>query len=364
MKKKTNEEAYGLSVWLVSKGLEFSSFQDSKREFDAVVIGGGFTGLSIAYHFKKQFPEKNVLVLERSLIGHGSSGRNSGNFGYVRPIEISNSDYIEFTSRSSEYLIQIIKENNIECNLRNSSYLMTTTLSSNENFDKDYALMKSKFGEKVCLLNENEIAERTGARKGHYKQAILVKGVAHSFNPYLYVLGLARVVTEMGCIIYETTEVSQILNADSSSKDLNGTVQLELKYLDQDNQTELRSIIEAKTVFVATNAYTAGTLNFMKNKMRSFHLFACSTPSLPSKQLVTLGNSSKYPDGTLSLGNLFILESPNEGFGTWYLGSNNCLVYRANACYFWNSGLGLQIQKYLHIKKRLCSNIKNLFPQV
>ena len=47
--------------------------------YDIVVIGGGIVGLSATYQIKKDFPEKNILLLEKEeAIGRHQTGRNSG----------------------------------------------------------------------------------------------------------------------------------------------------------------------------------------------------------------------------------------------------------------------------------------------
>jgi glycine/D-amino acid oxidase-like deaminating enzyme len=45
---------------------------------DVAVVGGGFTGVSTAYHLAKRFPEKRVVLLEARQVGNGASGRNGG----------------------------------------------------------------------------------------------------------------------------------------------------------------------------------------------------------------------------------------------------------------------------------------------
>ena len=45
---------------------------------DLAVIGGGFTGLSAAYHALAAHPGMRVVVLEGERIGHGASSRNTG----------------------------------------------------------------------------------------------------------------------------------------------------------------------------------------------------------------------------------------------------------------------------------------------
>ena len=48
-----------------------------KRQYDAVVIGGGGHGLATAYYLAKEHQLKNVAVLEKGWIGGGNTGRNT-----------------------------------------------------------------------------------------------------------------------------------------------------------------------------------------------------------------------------------------------------------------------------------------------
>ena len=48
------------------------------RNRDVIIIGAGFTGLWTAISIKENFPEKSVLVVERSSISMGASTRNAG----------------------------------------------------------------------------------------------------------------------------------------------------------------------------------------------------------------------------------------------------------------------------------------------
>ncbi len=46
--------------------------------YDLIVIGAGLTGMSAAYFFKKEYPDVNVLILERGSFPIGASTRNAG----------------------------------------------------------------------------------------------------------------------------------------------------------------------------------------------------------------------------------------------------------------------------------------------
>lgn len=47
-------------------------------DVDVAIIGGGFTGMSTAYHMAKRHPEKRIIVLEAKRVANGGSGRNGG----------------------------------------------------------------------------------------------------------------------------------------------------------------------------------------------------------------------------------------------------------------------------------------------
>ena len=47
------------------------------RKGDILIIGAGFTGLWSAISIKEKFPEKSVLVVEKSSVPIGASTRNA-----------------------------------------------------------------------------------------------------------------------------------------------------------------------------------------------------------------------------------------------------------------------------------------------
>ncbi|MEK6594092.1 MAG: sarcosine oxidase subunit beta family protein [Pseudomonadota bacterium] len=50
---------------------------DPKREYDAVIIGGGGHGLATAYYLAREHGIGNVAVLEKGYLGGGNTGRNT-----------------------------------------------------------------------------------------------------------------------------------------------------------------------------------------------------------------------------------------------------------------------------------------------
>ena len=48
-----------------------------KKEYDAVIIGGGGHGLATAYYLAKKHNMQNIAVVEKGWIGGGNTGRNT-----------------------------------------------------------------------------------------------------------------------------------------------------------------------------------------------------------------------------------------------------------------------------------------------
>ena len=50
---------------------------EPKKEYDALIIGGGGHGLATAYYLAKEHGMTNIAVLEKGWIGGGNTGRNT-----------------------------------------------------------------------------------------------------------------------------------------------------------------------------------------------------------------------------------------------------------------------------------------------
>jgi glycine/D-amino acid oxidase-like deaminating enzyme len=66
------------SFWLSTRDYHPSAHLTEDTEVDVAIVGGGFTGLSTAYHLKKLEPGMRIALLESEVIGFGASGRNGG----------------------------------------------------------------------------------------------------------------------------------------------------------------------------------------------------------------------------------------------------------------------------------------------
>lgn len=66
------------SYWMTTREYTPGEPLQGDIDVDVAIVGGGFTGLSSAYHIKKAEPNLRVAILESQVIGFGASGRNGG----------------------------------------------------------------------------------------------------------------------------------------------------------------------------------------------------------------------------------------------------------------------------------------------
>ncbi len=66
------------SYWMTTREYAPGDPLQGDIDVDVAIVGGGFTGLSSAYHIKKAEPNLKVALLESEIIGFGASGRNGG----------------------------------------------------------------------------------------------------------------------------------------------------------------------------------------------------------------------------------------------------------------------------------------------
>ena len=67
------------AVWVTeSERSRPESSLATPRSADIAIIGGGFTGVSTAWHLSQRHPDLGIVLLEACELGHGASGRNGG----------------------------------------------------------------------------------------------------------------------------------------------------------------------------------------------------------------------------------------------------------------------------------------------
>lgn len=93
---------------------------------DVAIIGGGFTGVSTAYHLGRRFPQLGVALLEARRLGNGASGRNGGMMlNGITPSEAPDTVAREHavTSEAMDALEALIREHQLAVRYRRGGCL-------------------------------------------------------------------------------------------------------------------------------------------------------------------------------------------------------------------------------------------------
>lgn len=197
------------SLWLDSIDSEKYNSLNENLDVDVLIVGGGITGVSVAYNLI----DKNlkVCLIERNKIGEGISARTTAKLTYLQEnIYTKLNDTYSFSVAKLYYESQkdaikivkdIVKKNNIDCDLVNQrSYLF----AKNKNELK--ILKKEK-----SILKRMGIDVKTDKQFANFKnlQNFYVNDTAY-FHPVKYIKNLAKICKNGGIYIYENTNLLKI----------------------------------------------------------------------------------------------------------------------------------------------------------
>ncbi|MBU0992843.1 MAG: FAD-binding oxidoreductase [Proteobacteria bacterium] len=206
------------SFWLSKGEYEPESSLTGHVDADVAIVGGGFTGLSSAYHLKKESPGLKIALLEGDVIGYGASGRNGGfnmtlfgltlsitalRFGKNRAKEAH-----LYMERAVDTLKDLVRELKIDCDYEHPGFLRVAT---SEKYKKR-------------LLHEIEFAHKMGLKGIEWLDENALKNEVRSpqylgawweprcgiLNPAKLSWGWKDVLKKMGVDIYEDTKVIDI----------------------------------------------------------------------------------------------------------------------------------------------------------
>lgn len=197
------------SIW--SEYLDFSDkiMLDANKCVDIAIVGGGISGLSIAYSFLND--DYDICLLEKNVVGSGVTSKSTAKITYLqdgiydnirslRGIDTAKL-YFDAQKESIDSIINIIKNNNIDCDLKESDSYLFTCSKNICKLKREKELLES-FGvslEEPCVLPD-------GIK---VKKAIKGTGT-FTFNPIKYVNGLKNIIKDK-IPIYESTCVKKIL---------------------------------------------------------------------------------------------------------------------------------------------------------
>lgn len=172
---------------------------------DAVVVGGGISGLATALALRER--GLSVALLEAATIGSGASGRANGQvIGTLTrmPPDTIRSElgqgFLDLVAGSADQLYALVDRFGIDCDARRSGWLQPAHSPGRAKRAAGLAAAWGRAGADTQALSEAEVTALIGAPG--YDGGWLHRGGGH-INPYAFTLGLARGVAGEGVQIFE-----------------------------------------------------------------------------------------------------------------------------------------------------------------
>lgn len=182
---------------------------------DVVIIGGGVNGTGIAYHLAKR-GFTDVVVLEKSYLASGASGRNGGG---VRQ-QFSAEENIKLAIESRKMFEKLPDELDTDVEFKQGGYLVLAfTDDEIEQFKKNVSL-QNDLGLDSEFISTEEAKEIVPELDVSSAKAATFCESDGTIYPFPVVNGYAKAARDMGVEIKEHTEVTDIKKEGNEIKEV------------------------------------------------------------------------------------------------------------------------------------------------
>ncbi len=177
-----------------------------KRTADAVIIGGGCMGASVAYHLTRRGVTDVVLIEREKLLATGSTGKNAGGVRH----QFSNAANIRLSIESVRLLNHFEEEVGYAVDFHQHGYLfLLSTPASVETFRRNVAIQRS-LGIDVDWLEASEAARLAPGLGVDGVLAATFCGRDGVADPNGVTMGFAKAAQAAGASIERATEATAI----------------------------------------------------------------------------------------------------------------------------------------------------------
>lgn len=193
-------------LWWAEPGPEFPSFE-GELETETLIVGGGITGLTLAYTLAQQ--GASVAVLESGIPAGAASGRNAGFLlaapaePYTEAVALWGRDgaraVLETGRRSHQRIRELIETLEIECDYRGlGSMRLARTEDEAEEQRASLPLMRADGFQAAEVPPADALP---GGTHDRFVAAFFTEEDGE-LHPVRFLAGLARAATELGAKIY------------------------------------------------------------------------------------------------------------------------------------------------------------------
>ncbi len=281
-------------------------------ECDVAIIGGGFTGVSTAYHFSRRYPEKRVVLLEAKSLANGASGRNGGMMlnwinGVSDKSDAMTQRVYECTNAGIDMMMEMIQRHNLPVSYRRDGSMQVFTDPARAEAAHREIEHLNTLGIPLQFLDSSTLAKTVHLQNTYGAKFDPNEG---QINGAQFVRALRSVLVEQGVEIYEQTPVLKVQEGSLITL------------------TTPHAEVKAKAIVLALNGYT-GKLGYFRKQYFPLHSHVFATAPLTPEQQAAIGwhAASGYSD---DLDRISYSSLTREGHLVFGGGSNASYAYLYN----------------------------------
>lgn len=330
------------NFWFKAADLEHQAINPplkGSHKADIVIIGGGFTGLSSAYHLSRAFPDKKIVLLEGACCGYGASGRNggfcdAGFSGLLRHVEEVGPQESRKAFDASLFGIgqikRMVSEHGVQCDFEENGMLEAAMNQEQAaQLEKHQATYRS-MGLDATLLQDRQLQDEV--RSPRY-----VAGLRFPYgailNPAKLARGMKPVIENAGVEVRERTVVMRVTTGKVHRI-----------------ETEMGEITAPQLV-LGLNGY-APKLGFFRDRVLPLCSYVIATEPLTSTQWDSIG--WRHRQGIADMRVLFDYQRPTA--------DGRIVIGGSDAPYFTNDDLSSG--NYKPAIKAVTESLFSTFPQL
>ena len=327
------------NFWFKSGGVENKTINQPLRgshEADIVIIGGGYTGLSSAYHLKQHFPQKKIVLLEGAFCGYGASGRNggfcitTGLLDWNQKVPEQRQKDLRVSSYGINFIKRMIAEHGLACDFQETGLLEMAITNKHVNALEEYRKSLASFGLDSTMLHGKDL-------ETEIRSPLFIAGIKKPFgailNPAKLARGMKKIVEGQNVEIWERTVVTRVTPGKTNHVD-----------------TEFGEI-KAPILVIALNAY-GHKLGFFKDRVFPVSVFQIATEPLSDDQWASIGWQNRQ--GLSDMRTMFSYSRPTVD-GRIVMGGSDFVYYDSDALHSGSDKAAIL---------RITNNLFETFPQL
>lgn len=310
---------------------------------DVVIVGAGFTGLWTALLAHDVDPDREIVVIERTRVADGGTGRNGGfvaasiTHGFGNGLSRWPEEFpalLDFGQRNLEDIETFVKLNGIDCDFRRAGEIDVAVAEHQVAELRETVGRMHEFGLDVDLMERDEI--QAHIKSPTYLAALRDRRSVALVDPARLAWGLLATARVRGIRVFEETEASDLTDEhDRVVITVNG------------------HRITAQRAVIATNAFPS-LIPAVRHRVVPVYDYVLMTEPLTDSQWRDIGWNDR--EGLSDTGNQFHYYRPTR--------DGRILWGGYDAVYHPGNGFGPQFENDEDSYQRLATHFLQTFPQL